>query len=516
MNVKRILYVMIALILIFTLWPGETFASSKMPSGSKVADVIVEDKTTTEIKTMLGDEIIIWQAGDALQIEGEFETLTVSREVFSFNVDATLSELREKTKRKISTFFKRPKNVYIPLQVSIDEKHTDIEKIKEKSYIDYDAILKSLENIAKDLSEGTISLPIIEGEEIPLETIAEVELEKPKLSKATIDYVIDELDGTLIESESLFSFLETIDTSDQLLNSRDESSFLGTGLYALFLQAEFDIVSRHPQLTLPSYGDKGLNAEVNQKENKDLIVMNKSDATYRLKVEQKKKKVIFVLEGNEPQYTYEVATDNEKEIEPRTIYRYSKKIKPSEHQVIQAGENGLALDVIRSQFDNGTYVKESIVSKDLYLPSPRILLVSPEELDEVEEENLEIALDDEEILFDEEMTVDRQGNLIRPDGTSGGSIFDILPEELEGSDIYDEIKEVDEAQQQYEEFLDKLLDIYAKNTTDINEENLAKIQETMEKMIELEEQLAVLINELIDQELIDKDFLDKKKGGQDK
>lgn len=521
MNVKRVLYGIVAIILIFTLSPEITSASSKMPDGTKVGHIEVEDRTGTEIETMLGDEIIIWQADDDLELSGEFETLTVSREAFTFNIEATLSELHDRTKRKISTFFKRPKNVYIPLHVKVDEEHADIVNIKDKPYIDYEAALNNLTQVAQDLGAQPIALTYVEDEEIPLETVAKVKLDKPKLSKATIDYVVDELDGLLLQPEQLFSFLEAIDTSDKLLNSRDESSFLATGLYALFLQADFEIISRHPQLTLPAYGEKGINAEVNQKDKKDLIVLNKSESTYRLKIKNSKETMTFKLEGNEPSITYEIDIENEKEISPRTIYRYSKKLDPGAEEVIQAGSPGLTLDVIRSLYEEGTHVSDAVISRDLYLPSPRILLVSPDEVEEVPEEDVEVELGEDGKIFDEEMTVDEEGNIIRPDGSSGGSIFDVLEdieeiEEIENEGIFDEMFDLEEAQKEYEKYLDQLLDIYASNTADVEEAHLEKIQAVTEQIIELEEQLEALVKELIDQELIDKDFLKQDEGGEKK
>lgn len=497
----------------FTFIPANTSASGKMPSGTKVANVSAEKKTETEIQTMLEDAVVIWQAQDDLELEGEFETITVSRDAFLFNIDLTLSDLRDQTDRKISTFFKRPKNVYIPLVVDIDEDHRDIVKLKEKSYIDYNRVVNNLENTAKDLAEKTITLTYIEGEEIPLEKVAEVELDKPKLSAATIDYIVDELDGTLIVPDELFSFLEAIDTPEKLLKSKDETSFIGSGLYALFLQADFEIVARHPQLTLPSYGDKGLNAEVNQRDNKDLIAINKSESSYRLKIKQSKKAMTFILEGNEPTYTYEVNIENEEEVAPRTIYRYSKKLNPGEEQVVQAGENGLTIDVVRSQFDKGTYVSDSIVSRDLYLPTPRILLVSPDEIDEGIEEDVEVALDEDGNPLDED------GAPIYPDGLTDASIADLLPGDLEGNSIYEEIIEVDQEQQRYEEFLDKLLDIYANSVDEVDKEGLEHIELLKERIERLEKTIVKLVLELIETEQIDKSFkevIKELEGGEEK
>src|SRR5699024_6310626 len=125
-------------------------------------------------------------------------------EAVSFQLEETLEELQEKTKRKISTFFKRPKNVFIPLKVEIDETHTDIHELKNKSYIDYETIVNDLKTLASNLQQGSLKLTYLDDTKIPLEKIAEVVLETPSLSKASLDYLVKELDGVVIGPNEVF------------------------------------------------------------------------------------------------------------------------------------------------------------------------------------------------------------------------------------------------------------------------------------------------------------------------
>lgn len=503
-------FIYVIILVIFAILPNSTVAASKIPNGTKVGNVLVENKTDGEIRTIITEEITNWLGQGDIVLEGEFETLTIDPTIVTFDIDATIDELKDKTKRKISTFFKRPKNVYVPFHVTIDEEHRDLQTISDKTYIDYDLLINELENLAINLERRTLSIPYVEGEEIPLETVAKVTLNLPSLSNATLDYIINELNGQQITGKSLFSFFESVETPERLLNSAEESSYIGSGLYALFLQADFEIVSRTQQLTLPSYGEKGLNAMVDKKDNKDLIVLNNSNSTYRLKIDKAKDKVTFSLEGNEPTITHEITIENEKEIKPRTIYRYSKRITPGNHEVVQPGKDGLSLQIVRTTFENEDYVSESIVSRDVYLPTPLILLVSP---DEVVEEDIEVGIDSEDFLFDEEVTVDKHGNIIRPDGSSGGSILDLIPDDLEGNDIYDQIIEADDAQQRYAEFLDKLLAIYEADNEAAREDDLAHIKELENRIDNLQKLIFELIKELVDEELIDERFNKMIEGG---
>src|SRR5699024_252686 len=141
-------------------------------------------------------------------------------------------------------------------------------------------------------------------------------------------------------------------------------------------------------------------------------------------------------------------------IKPRTIYRYSKRITPGQHEVIQAGVDGLSLKMVRSIYEGDEFVKETLVHRDLYLPQPLILLVSPDD-PEIEEEHIEINVTEEGDKLEEEFTIDREGNIIRPDGSRGGSIVDLIPDNIQdlGDDqIVEEIINIDKQQQQYEEF----------------------------------------------------------------
>lgn len=516
LKVKRLFYVIIILLII--LMPNSTLASSKIPTGTKVANTPVENKKFSEVSDIIEKEIELWQAQDEIEVIGEFEMFTIHTDAFAFKLDETIAELEDKTKRKLSTFFQRPKNVFVPLQVEIDESHEDLQLLKSRSYIDYEHVLTSLHTLATNLQTEPVTLMYIDGENVPLETIAKVSLDLPSLSKATMDYAVNELNGYVIGPEERFSFLEAVATPDKLLKSRDESSFLASGLYSLFLQAEFDIVTRYPQSRLPAYGELGVNAEVNNKENKDLIVINKNESPYRLKVVEEKDEMVFTLEGREANYSYELKVVDEEKIKPRTIYRYSKRITPGQHEVIQAGVDGLSVKLIRSTYEGEEFVKESLVHRDLYLPQPLILLVSPND-PEIEEEQVEINVTEDGDMLEEEITIDREGNIIRPDGSTGGSIVDLIPnniEDLDDKQVVEEIIKIDKQQQQYEAFLDKLLAIYTSNTEEINKEDLASIEHLQKQIDELNKTIIELLKELIDSGVISEEFIKSIEGEEKK
>jgi len=486
---------LLSLIIVLVILPSNALAASKMPQGTKIANISVQNKTESEIRDLLETEIAIWLAND-ITIENEFESAMINSHVISFDLDATLNELHNKTKRTLFNFFTKPKNIQVPLHVDIDENHADLVQIKNKEYIDYEQLIDTLRITAEHLGDTTIPLPYKDDADIPLETIANVKLKVPGISKATLEYIVNELDGYTIEPNELFSFLQSIETPEKLLQSRDESSFLATALYALFLQADFEIVERFPQLTIPAYSEHGINAEVNKRENKNLIVLNNNDSAYELTINYENDFVEASLKGTKSNFTYEINVKNEKEIKPRTIYRYSKRIKPGEHEVIQAGENGLKVDVYRSVYEDGVFIEEKLVSKDLYLPTPLILLVSPD--DEIEEESLEIDVPDDSESTD---------SVPIPN-----YIADELPNDVKDTVVYEQLKYLEDMQRSYETFLENLLEL---TVIDQDMENLNLFIILQERIDKLERDIHQLIDELIKQDIVDDDFFEQRKDGVD-
>lgn len=482
LKMKKALFYLGLILLIFFI-PQNTLAASKMPEGTTIATVQVANKTEQEVRKQLEDEIIIWKAQDDIVLEGEFETFTVSREAFQFDVDATVKQLNDRTKRSFSNFFKRPKNVHIPFEVSVDESHPDINSITSKSYIDGAHIIHNLQDLAANLTSHTITIPYVEGKEIPLDTLVELKWDIPELSQATLTYLVDELDGKIVPANELFSLLQSVETPERLINSRDETSFLGSALYTLFLQANVDIVERHAQLMIPSYGEAGVHAEVNKRENKDLVVLNKNDVAYRIKMKMENNTLEASLEGIESLENYEISVENKEEVKYRTLYRYSKKLNPGEQQVVQAGENGLKVEVYREIYENGVYVGQKLISKDLYLPKPRIFLVSTDDIESIDEEDIIIGDDD---------------GLLPPlePGGGGPSISDLLPDRTEDEPEYEAIKEIEKLQKEYRELLDLLF-----------EEQSDEIEQIKQFAQNLNLILGGLIHNLYKKDAIDDEFI---------
>src|SRR5690625_3671587 len=323
MNKRNIFQMVVVnmLILILFITPVHTEAAGKMPDGSTIANISIEKMSDSEVKKKLETELTIWQSGEDINLLSDFEQFTIPRSVFEFDIDATINQFNDRTKRTFTSLFMRQKNVQIPLQVTIDEKHEAIQNLKERDYINFAETIASLEANASQLEGSDIQIIYIEGKDIPLETIAEVELKTPNLSNAVLNYAIDELENYVIGPEEHFSLLETVVFPENLTKSNKELNFLGTALYSLFLQTNFTIVERHANVRLPAYAEPGIDASVSVKENKDLIVVNPTKLSYKLEVERKNDILSVALKSSKSDITYQYELENVREIKQRTIYR---------------------------------------------------------------------------------------------------------------------------------------------------------------------------------------------------
>lgn len=481
MQNKIQLSLLIITILLLTAIIPKT-AIAKAPAGSMIGNVHVAGQEAEQIEQSLEVEIALWQSKDDLILTSDFENLTIPREVIIFDIDATISEFQERTKRKLTSFFMKPKNVHIPLHVSIDENHDAIQNVKELSYIDTDTMLLRLKEVASELNDMELSIVYFDESNIPMENVVEVSLNIPSLSNAVINYAIDKLDGAVIGADETFSFLHAVEFPEAILATEKEMSFIGSALYELFLQANFDIVERHAHERVPGYTEAGLDARISEEEERDLVAHNRDDVSYKVSLERKGEALHVALQSTAPKASYEYEKVKEEEIEQRTIYRYSKDLEPGEQQVIQAGKKGLTVETRRNEYsENNVFIDYEVISKDVYLPIPAIILMSSEEeSDEADEtvdgEDLDESLDELEESLDD---FDDFFEWDDPDSPDGDSI-NIVP--------IDQLEALKEEQKKLRNMIDELAEIFELLDEQMNE-SLKEQQEKFDELFKLYDSL---------------------------
>lgn len=456
-------------------------ALAKAPDGSMIGSVHVDGQDVEQIKESLEVEIALWQSQGDFVLTSDFENFTIPREVVTFDIDATVSQFEERTKRKLTSFFMKPKNVHIPLHVSIDENNDAIQNLKELSYIDTETMLLRMEEVASELSDMKLTIVYFDETDIPMENVVDVSLDIPNLSNAVLNYAIDHLDGVVIGADETFSFLHEVEFPEAILATEKETSFIGSALYEVFLQANFDIVERHAHERVPSYTEVGLDARIQVEEERDLVVHNRDDVSYKLTVERKGKKLHVALQSTAPKASFEYEKVKEEEIEQRIIYRYSKDLAHGEQQVIQSGKKGLTIETRRNEYsDDNSFIDYEVISKDVYLPIPTIILVSTEdESDEAEEpldgEKIDDSLDELEDSLDE---FDDFFDWDDPD--SPGDPINIVP--------IDQLEELKEEQKKLRDMIDELAEVFELLDEQMDE-SLKEQQKKFDELFELYDSL---------------------------
>lgn len=371
-KVKIVLITFLALFFITATTTNEVSAIKSMPEGTAISGIIVAGKNEKESIDRVTTEVTNWKNGDDFIVKSEFEEYLIPRAAFQFDMNETIKDLRRGTKRKPSNFFQRPKNVDVPLYVTIDTDNEVIQQLKaRKSYINTDALFAQLTNLAADLDEDVVTLPYIEDRALPLKTVAKVEMPTEKLSEAVLKYIVERLNGHVIAGNDAFSFIEVVPFDTNIITTDEEVKTVASSLYETFLLTNFSFVERHAHVYKETKGALGLDTYINYKEKKDLIIVNPNQFAYQIDVELKQDALVLILKTLDKTADITFDVSEEEAIPFRTMYRYSKELTPGEKIVVQEGVDGGA--VIVSRTING---ETEVVSEDVYMPTAKIILAS--------------------------------------------------------------------------------------------------------------------------------------------
>lgn len=472
-------------------FPMGTDAAPKYPKGTMVANHSIEGETVEDARSSLIDKISDWSSEDEIKFQSDYETFYIPRSAVTFDINGTIQRINEQTKRKLTNFFIRPKNVQVPLIVQINEEETALKQLKELDYIDYDATIQQLKLFASELRDEAVPLIYVDENNLPFELVKEVEREIPDyMSNTVISYIVDKLNEYMILPEKSFSMLDAVTFPADLINAKQEMSFVASILYELFLHTNVDIISKHTPIHAPAYTLAGLAIEVDREQEKNFVIYNPHLTPLKIHAELKDDKLHLSLDTIRPENNYRYSITKVEEIEPRTIYRYSTKLDPGEQEVIQSGENGKKVTVERATYKNNIFIESEPISEEVYVPVPRIVVLSSYVLEETEEDesNLEIGLDD--MITDEldERRMEMQDTIDRVDDRFADynevdeeEMLDSMLALLEFLEEYEDFKL---RMQQFEERLD-LIEMELNTNIQEEYENLQEYQKKIEENIHI-------------------------------
>ncbi|RDW16345.1 hypothetical protein CWR48_17015 [Oceanobacillus arenosus] len=434
---KNPIMTIVLFILIFGLLPNSVVeAMGKVSKGSSIAGVNLEGATLEEAKQLLESRIEDWQGGEPILAVSEYETISIPRTMFQFDIDASLTKLNERMKRHWSTFFMKQKNVKLPLEVT-----TQSNVIDWPEYVDVEETVANANLIAGNLEETNVTIKYIDGATIEQAEIADISYRIPDVSDAAVKYLVEELDGLTVKAESSFSFLDTISLPNGMDNGEVEMSFVASGLYALALQTNIEIIERHQQEKVTSYAKAGMDVAVDRKAEKNLLLYNPNAYEYTVNASIEGEQMKMSIHSFLDNVTYSNTLENNVEVEPRTLYRYNPDLAFGEEEVVQQGVAGVQIEVYRVQnAEDGNVLERELVSRDFYFPTPEIIEVSTQEA--IPEEELAPVTEDP---VEETTPALPELNL--------GSLVDILPSTSTGPECEADPSQCDRLDEDPSEFL---------------------------------------------------------------
>lgn len=402
------------------------FTKAYANDGSTIAGINVGTMSNEEIRETLSQAILDWSENPP-QIEGGGSSLVLDPTTFQFDLDETLSTYESLTSKPWYAFWESNNPVHIPLEV------TSTEALKQNiigmgSWNVDETYAVAIQNIA-NLNPEPIEAVIIDTSILETERLTFIIQEIPEKAKAVYDIAMF-LDGTVVGAGESFSLLTALNSMAE--NSNVEGlSFVASLLYRNALHTNTIITERHAQQTIPTYLEPGFEAYVNVKTTKDLVFKNNSKEPIKMRFTITGQKLKLEFLSSVITNTVTVQASQSGEVEPRRIVRYTDDLPIGAQRRLQKGEKGARVTIFRTV--DGF---EEQISRDYYPPTNEILVKSSRQPEtpsnaaggasqggsnNAGEDVLDLdndGLPDINQGDGYNQKVDKEGNVIRPEGTT--------------------------------------------------------------------------------------------------
>ena len=401
-------------------------AATSFPEGSQIGGVDVGGKTADEAMTYLVNKVEDWKSYGKLTIITDQTSIEIPYEILRFDIKGSVEQLEQVTKKPWYAFFKKSAPQQIPLKVSVDENWL-VDNLGLD--IDLELAIQLIVDTASYLGGHTVDFrPFIASE---METVAELTWTVPD-DYIFIDSFVQDLDGMEIAPNNRFSFLEDVVAEVSHFSHKGRNS-IASMLYSLALQTPLQIIERHSQRVVPSYTDPGLEAYIHKDRGKDLIIANPTHNTYQIKALKNGNKVTLAFKAMKHPSSFEYQVKKSEDIPFRTIVRYDKDLLPDHEQVIQEGRNGKRVEVYKiERAADGTVSNEEFISRDFYLPVPKIVVKGVPVAEEVTEE---VTAEESVTDSQEERTIEAIKDLLTSRNNSAEETADDLENDLTEEEI---------------------------------------------------------------------------------
>ena len=333
-------------------------------------------------------EINNYEQIDTLPVLNVISSSMQFEEIYNFMVKEPKDAYLNKNNENMSEVIVKEENGYKP--------EKNIEELRELYLKAEDFILVKLKRVDAKITEKMLkeNNGILKNQEVGNEIIYDKVIKftenMDENSKVNIKIASNDLNGTIVDSEQVFSFNEILGKRTKnrgFVNAPMYSnngvsneigggiSFVASGIYEGILRAGYEIKERLPHRYIVEYKEPGLDSAIYYG---TYDLKFKNNTPNRLKIESINQNdgVRFRLIGKKENNKKVEINIEKKETEKFTTkYLPTNSLKDGEKKIIQIGRNGYISYVYRKIYINNELKENSLISKDNYQMLPEIVSV---------------------------------------------------------------------------------------------------------------------------------------------
>lgn len=333
-------------------------------------------------------EINNYEQIDTLPVLNVISSSMQFEEIYNFMVKEPKDAYLNKNNENMSEIIVKEENGYKP--------EKNIEELRELYLKAEDFILVKLKRVDAKITEKMLkeNNGILKNQEVGNEIIYDKVIKftenMDENSKVNIKIASNDLNGTIVDSEQVFSFNEILGKRTKnrgFVNAPMYSnngvsneigggiSFVASGIYEGILRAGYEIKERLPHRYTVEYKEPGLDSAIYYG-TYDLKFKNNTPNRLKIETINQNDGVRFRLIGKKENNKKVELNVEKKETEKFTTkYLPTNSLKDREKKIIQSGRNGYISYVYRKIYINNELKENSLISKDNYQMLPEIVSV---------------------------------------------------------------------------------------------------------------------------------------------
>jgi VanW family protein len=333
-------------------------------------------------------EINNYEQIDTLPVLNVISSSMQFEEIYNFMVKEPKDAYLNKNNENMSEIIVKEENGYKP--------EKSIEELREIYLKAEDFILVKLKRVDAKITEKMLkeNNRILKNQEVGNEIIYDKVIKftenMDENSKVNIKIASNDLNGTIVDSEQVFSFNDTLGKRTKnrgFVNAPMYSnngvsneigggiSFVASGIYEGILRAGYEIKERLPHRYTVEYKEPGLDSAI-YSGTYDLKFKNNTPNRLKIETINQNDGVRFRLIGKKENNKKVEINIEKKETEKFTTkYLPTNSLKDGEKKIIQIGRNGYISYVYRKIYINNELKENSLISKDNYQMLPEIVSV---------------------------------------------------------------------------------------------------------------------------------------------